>query len=43
MVVKGNGGFLGLVAIGNQTANDGDQAVDRTAVLNDSHLGGRQL
>lgn len=32
ILVKGNRGFLGLVAIGNQSANNIDQAIDGRAV-----------
>ncbi len=38
-MVKGNRGFLGLVAIGNQSANNVDQAIDRRAVTGMLDLG----
>ncbi len=38
-MVKSNRGFLGLVAISNQAADDVDQAIDRRAVARMFDLG----
>lgn len=38
-MVKSNGGLLGLVTVGNQSANDVDQAVDWAAVTRMLNLG----